>query len=215
MNPRKITIVFKICWLLVAKLLATTKGKSQANTYLVLTLLFSFLPTWVMAEPIVPARDGTNTEVRSRGDRFDITGGQTSRDGANLFHSFTQFGLDRNQTANFISNPAIRNILSRINGGDPSIINGLIQVTGGNSNLFLMNPAGIVFGANARLDVPGSFTATTATGIGIGDEWFKAIGTNNYASLVGTPSGFDFATSQTPGAIVNTGSLRVAEGQNL
>jgi hypothetical protein len=39
-------------------------------------------------------------------------------------------------------------------GGDASYINGLIQVIGGNSNLFLMNPAGIVFGSNAQLNVP-------------------------------------------------------------
>ncbi len=68
----------------------------------------------------------------------------------------------------------IKNILARVTGGDASLINGLIQVSGGNSNLFLMNPAGIVFGANASLNVPAAFTATTATGIGIDSNWFVA-----------------------------------------
>lgn len=101
--------------------------------------------------------------------------------------ALTKFGLTSNQIANFLSNPQIKNILGRVNGGEASIINGLIQVTGGNSNLFLMNPAGIVFGENARLNVAGDFTVTTANGIGFGSNWFSAIGTNNYAELVNTP----------------------------
>jgi filamentous hemagglutinin family protein len=98
------------------------------------------------AEPIVPAADGTGTLITPDGNRFDITGGTTSADGANLFHSFTQFGLEANKIANFLSNPATVNILGRVTGGDASVIEGLLQVTGGNSNLFLMNPAGIIFG---------------------------------------------------------------------
>jgi large exoprotein involved in heme utilization and adhesion len=68
-------------------------------------------------------------------------------------------------------------------GGNPSLINGLIQVTGGTPNLYLMNPAGIVFGENAQLNVPADFIATTATGIGFGDNlWFNAFGDNNCTS---------------------------------
>ncbi len=86
---------------------------------------------------------GTQTHVTHNGDRFDINGGQRSRDGRNLFHSFEEFGLSRDQIANFQSNPEIRNILTRVVGGNASVINGLLQVTGGNSNLFLMNPAAL------------------------------------------------------------------------
>ncbi len=165
------------------------------------------------AQPITS--DGsTGTVVTPDGNRFNITEGQLSGDGANLFHSFSQFGLDANQIANFVSNPNIRNILSRVTGGNPSLIDGLIQVTGGNSNLFLMNPAGIIFGQNAQLNVPASFTATTATGIGIGNNWFGATGVNNYAELVGTPNVYAFNTPQ-PGAIINAGQLSVQPGENL
>ncbi|MFP4100768.1 CHAT domain-containing protein [Coleofasciculus sp.] len=163
---------------------------------------------------ITPSADGTGTQVTPIGDQIDITGGTLSGDGANLFHSFSQFALNSDQIANFISQPSIQNILGRVNGGNPSIINGLIQVTGGNSNLFLMNPAGIVFGANARLDVPADFTATTATGISLDGGWFDALGSNNYINLVGNPNAFEFATLQ-PGSIVNAGNLTVSEGQTL
>ncbi|MEG4502655.1 filamentous hemagglutinin N-terminal domain-containing protein, partial [Microcoleus sp. F6_C2] len=173
-----------------------------------------FAPSQTATAQITPATDGTNTQITPSGNQFNINGGQQSGDGANLFHSFQQFGLTQGQTANFISNPNIRNILGRVVGGDASLINGLIQITGGNSNLFLMNPAGIVFGANASLNVPAAFTATTATGIGFGNNWFSAAGTNNYTQLVGNPNTFAFTNTQ-PGGIVNLGNLAVGQGQNL
>ena len=169
----------------------------------------------VVAQSIAPNNDGTGTRVESDGNTINIDGGSLSGNGENLFHSFEQFGLSESQIANFMSNPNIRNILGRINGGDPSIINGLIQVTGGNSNLLLMNPAGIIFGESAQLNVPADFTATTATGIGFENNvWFNAVGENNYQTLVGTPNTFAFDTAN-PGAIVNGGDLTLAEGKNL
>nr|WP_232731869.1 CHAT domain-containing protein [Oscillatoria sp. PCC 10802] len=168
----------------------------------------------VRAQTIVPASDGTGTAVTPTGSQFNITGGARSKDGANLFHSFTQFGLSAEQIANFQSSPAIRNIFGRVTGGGISQIDGLIKVTGGNSNLFLINPSGIVLGGSARLDVPASFTATAASGIGFGSHWFSAAGTNDCAALVGSPSAFYFGMAQ-PGAIVNFGQLAVPEGQNL
>ncbi|WP_445242846.1 two-partner secretion domain-containing protein [Microcoleus sp. POL10_C6] len=173
-----------------------------------------FTPSQTATAQITPATDGTNTQITPSGNQFNINGGQQSGDGTNLFHSFQQFGLTEGQTANFISNPNIRNILGRVVGGDASLINGLIQITGGNSNLFLMNPAGIVFGANSSLNVPAAFTATTATGMGFGNNWFSAGGTNNYALLVGNPNSFAFTNTQ-PGGIVNLGNLAVGQGQNL
>ena len=157
--------------------------------------------------------NGTGTIVNLNGNQFDISGGRRSQ--GNLFHSFEQFGLNQNQIAKFLSQPNIQNILGRVVGGNPSVINGFIQVTVpggvGNPNLFLMNPAGIIFGANSSLNVPASFTATTATGIGFGSNWFNASGSNNYQSLVGNPNAFAFTTSQ-PGAIVNAGNLSVPSG---
>ncbi|WP_066382062.1 CHAT domain-containing protein [Anabaena sp. CA = ATCC 33047] len=157
---------------------------------------------------------GTNTIVTPNGNRIDITGGTTSSDGLNLFHSFQQFGVSAEQIANFQANPALRNILGRVTGGNPSIINGLIQVTGGNPNLFLMNPAGFIFGSNASLNVPGAFTATTANGIKFNNQWLNAVGNNDYANLVGEPTGFAFTMNQ-PGAIINAGNLAVGTGQSL
>jgi filamentous hemagglutinin family protein len=158
----------------------------------------------------------TDTNVTTNANQINITGGTQA--GANLFHSFEKFGLDSGQIANFVSHPNIQNILGRVVGGNPSVINGLIQVTVqggvGNPNLFLMNPAGMIFGPNASLNVPASFTATTATGIGFGNGWFNAVGDNNYPALVGNPNTFAFTTA-VPGSIINAGSLSVQPGNNI
>jgi filamentous hemagglutinin family protein len=166
------------------------------------------------AAPTKITIDASGHDITPQGNTFNIQGGSLSRDGANLFHSFQKFGLSEGQIANFLTNPDIRNILGRVVGGDAAYINGLIQVTGGNSNLFLINPAGILFGQNASLNVPASFTATTATDIGFDSGWFNAVGSNNYNILVGTPSAFNFSLLQ-PGAIVNEGNLSLTSGNSL
>jgi filamentous hemagglutinin family protein len=82
-----------------------------------------------------------------------------------LFHSFGEFGVPNNNIANFLNDTgsATSNILGRVTGGNVSNIFGTIQTTGfENANLFLMNPAGIVFGPTASLNVGGSVAFTTA-----------------------------------------------------
>ena len=191
-----------------------SRSKTISRLLSIVLCLGSIYLEKAQAQTIVPANDGTATIVTSDGKRFDITGGTLSQDGANLFQSFQKFGLNAGQIANFLSNPQIRNILGRVVGGDTSIINGLVQVTGGNSNLYLMNSAGFVFGPNAQINVPADFTVTTANGIQFDDQWFNAVGSNNYADLVGNPSAFAFTMEQ-PGGIINAGNLSVNSGQNL
>ncbi len=94
-------------------------------------------PLQAQVQPITQ-EPGTNTNVNpdaGNPNQFNITGGQLSADNQNLFHSFQQFGLNSGQIANFLSSPNIRNILGRVMGGEPSMINGLIQATGGQANL--------------------------------------------------------------------------------
>ena len=169
-----------------------------------------------LAQPIVPANDGTGTIVSpdvNNPNHFNINGGSLSADEANLFHSFQQFGLNPDQIANFLSQPNIRNILGRVVGGDPSVIQGLIRVSGGNANLYLVNPSGIIFSPTARLDVPANFAATTANGIQLDQDWFNAIGANNYAALNGDPSAFAFTGES--GDIVNAAELTLEPGKVL
>jgi filamentous hemagglutinin family protein len=172
------------------------------------------------AQSIVPARDGLNTSVNKIGNQYNISGGTQA--GANLFYSLQKLGLSTGEIANFFSSPRVQNILTRVTGGEASLINGLIQVTGGNSNLYILNPAGIVFGATASLNVPANFSATTATGIQVGNGWFGLNSSvDEIRSLNGNINGFAF-TSTLPslgtspsGVILNQGDLRTNVGQSV
>ncbi|HIK45452.1 MAG TPA: CHAT domain-containing protein [Leptolyngbyaceae cyanobacterium M65_K2018_010] len=180
--------------------------------FLPLLLLATLTPP-ALAQSILPAADGTGTLVLPDGSTYTITGGTLSGDGANLFHSFEQFGLTSNQVANFLADPTIQNILGRVMGGNASLIDGQLQVSGSRANLYLINPAGILFGPNSVLNLEGSFTATTASGIGFGENWLRAMGDNDYTPLWGNPTAFRFS----PGAaaVINGGHLAVQAGERL
>ncbi|MDR7993093.1 CHAT domain-containing protein [Thermosynechococcus sp. TG252] len=180
-------------------------------SWVILTSLTSFLGTPALAE-ITPAPNATGTTVETVNHQFNIGGGQRSADGQNLFHLFRDFNVQQGQTANFLSTPQIRNILAGVNGGSASYINGVLQVTGGNSHLYLLNPAGIVFGPNAQLNLPAAFHASTAQRVHFGNGLFDLNGSNTYSQLNGSPIGFEFANR---GILINEGNLRVNAGQSL
>lgn len=105
-----------------------------------------------------------------------ITGG--TRVGTNLFQSFGLFSIGGGDIATFQNVkvngafPLTTNILSRVTDGQPSQIFGTLRTADfGNANLFLMNPAGIVFGPNATLNVGGSVAFTTANKIKLTSGW--------------------------------------------
>ncbi|NEO19683.1 MULTISPECIES: filamentous hemagglutinin N-terminal domain-containing protein [unclassified Moorena] len=102
------------------------------------------------------------------GKIVDLIKGGAIRD-INLFHSFLEFNVGNGQSVYFANPAGIQNILSRVTGKNPSNIFGTLGVNGG-ANLFLINPKGILFGKNAKLDVRGSFVGTTADGIGFGNQ---------------------------------------------
>jgi filamentous hemagglutinin family protein len=102
------------------------------------------------------------------------------------------------------------NILSRVTGSNLSNILGTLGVLG-NANLFLINPNGIVFGPNARLDVGGSFFASTADGI-LFENGVEFAASNPEAPpllTINIPIGLNFR--ENPGTIVNQATLTTLE----
>ena len=141
-----------------------------------------------------------NTTVNQNGNVAEITGGRT--EGNNLFHSFQDFSVGTGNEAFFNNAQAIENIFSRVTGGNISNIDGAIRANG-SASLFLVNPAGIIFGENARLDVGGSFIGSTADSILFPDDiQFSASDSSAQPILtVNAPIGLGFRDN--PGDIVN------------
>ncbi|GAB1540287.1 hypothetical protein NUACC21_29560 [Scytonema sp. NUACC21] len=135
--------------------------------------------------------------------------------GANLFHSFQEFNIGEGRGVYFTNPPGVENILSRVTGANRSEILGRLGVLG-NANLFLMNPNGIIFGQNARLDVEGSFVATTGNAIQFGNQGsFSVLADEAHSSLLTiNPSALLF--NQIAAApITSSGSLQVSFGSSL
>ncbi|MBW4695405.1 MAG: filamentous hemagglutinin N-terminal domain-containing protein [Lyngbya sp. HA4199-MV5] len=162
----------------------------------------------VVADPSI------GTIVTPNGTTFEITNGTTV--GGNLFHSFSRFDVPTGGVASFLNNPNIVNVFSRVTGGTASQIDGIVR-SAGTANLFLMNPSGIVFKQNARLDVGGSFVATTANAIQFGDRGaFSAFLSEPPSQLLTVdPSAFLFNQTNVAPIQSNTRNLGVQEGKSL
>lgn len=186
----------------------------QRAALIALPLIGALAQTNSALAQVIPSGEGTSTVVDAVGGTLEISGGQLSKDNSNLFHSFERFDLSAEQTANFVTNANVQNVVGSIRGGAASTIDGTLQVSGSNANLYLMNPAGILFGPNARLNLSGGITATTADGIDFADQQFVAGDRANYSGFIGTPTAFQF-TQERAGAVVNRGELAVDSSQSI
>ena len=191
--------------------------KGRSHTSITLLTVTSTMTLWCLA-PLAPATGqitpdgtlGTENSIVTRdvnikdipSDRID--GGAIR--GTNLFHSFAQFNVESGRGAYFTNPNGIENILSRITGSNPSNIQGTLGVLG-QANLFLINPNGIVFGAKAKLDVRGSFVASTASAITLADgAFFSASDLSSPPLLtISMPVGLQYRT--------NAGSIQVEESR--
>jgi len=134
------------------------------------------------------------TTVAPSGNLYNISGGTIA--GTNQFHSFGRFSVGTGDIASFNGPTGIQNIVSRVTGGLRSDIDGTLRSTIAGANLYLLNPAGILFGPHASLDIKGSFHATTADYIKLGtDGVFFADPARPTLLSTAPPSAFGFLTS--------------------
>ncbi|NEO70614.1 filamentous hemagglutinin N-terminal domain-containing protein [Moorena sp. SIO3H5] len=154
------------------------------------------------------------TNLNINGIVIDLIEGGAIRD-SNLFHSFQDFNVAEFGRVYFANPAGIQNILSRVTGTNVSNILGTLGVLG-NANLFVINPNGIVFGPNSRLDLGGSFFGSTADSVLFEDGTvFSAKNPNGQPLLtINIPSGLQYGSN--PGSITNESSgLEVPNGQTL
>jgi len=104
-----------------------------------------------------------------------------------------QFSINAGETTRFIQQGATSSVLNRVTGGSASQIMGALQ---SNGRVFIINPAGIVFGSSAVVNVAG----LVASSLNISDQDFLS-GKMKFA-----------AESATLGDVTNAGNITTPNG---
>ena len=134
--------------------------------------------------------------------------------GDNLFHSFSEFSIQAGQTATFSGPEQIHNILGRVTGGGISLVDGLIKSDIPESNLYLLNPNGFIFGQNAKVDVDGAFVVSARDRIKLGDKGgFDAVNPEKSTLISASPEAFGFLGGNPAGNITFDGAKIIASKQ--
>ena len=186
--------------------------------------------TNITATTTAPLNLGTH--VDTVGTTTQITDGTRPGGGTNLFHSFDSFRLGTGDVAHFMNNMRLptTNIIARVIGGERSTIDGTLRTNNplnaadpmnfGAANLWLVNPSGLLLGLNARVEVGGSVSMSTA-------NYLRFEGTTTLFDMLSTPASlgslsvapvlaFGFLGPDLPAPITVQGSmLQVPQGQSL
>jgi len=131
-----------------------------------------------------------DVQLQGSGERMVIA------NSANAILNWNSFSIGQQNTVQFIQPSAASKVLNRVTGNDPSNILGSLS---SNGQVWLVNPNGVLFGANARVDVG----ALVASGLGISDQDFLG-------------GRFAFGTAGVAGGqVLNQGSLSTSFGGHV
>ena len=154
------------------------------------------------------------------GPDYQITEDLGQRAGGNLFHSFGQFNINSAESATFSGSVGIKNVISRVTGGQTSTIDGAFRSTIPGANVYFLNPSGVIFGENATLDVQGSFHASTADYLKFKDgvKFETGLAKANPILTTASPEAFGFLNNAPASISVSGGNnkiLKVPENATL
>jgi filamentous hemagglutinin family protein len=158
------------------------------------------------------ATDGTVGPARNLiGPDFRIGAELGTTRGANLFHSFQTFSILTGESATFTGPDNIANVISRVTGGETSTIDGLLHSEVGQADFFFINPAGVMFGPKAQVDVPAAFHVGTADELRFEDgAVFSAVDPAASNLSVARPESFGFLSPQPASITINGSQLEFA-----
>ena len=163
------------------------------------------------------ATDGTmGRQVTLRGGNIEIGADLGQQRGGNLFHSFRKFNVETKGRVAFTGPDSVKNVIGRVTGGEVSSIDGTLASTIPDADLYLINPAGILFGPNAQLDVKGSFHASTADELRLADgAVFSALDAAGSTLSVAEPQAFGFLGGNAGRIDVRGSTLVIRSGTTL
>lgn len=144
--------------------------------------------------------------IALEGPRYPIEAHLGQQFGNNLFYSFQEFNLNNGEQAIFSGPETVNTLISRVTGGHPSTINGLLRSTLPNADFYFINPYGLTFGPGAQLDIQGAFHASTADSVYFQDGGeFNARHPSQSLLTTAPISAFGFLTA-TPATLTVTGT---------
>lgn len=176
----------------------------------------------LLAIPVSPARAqivpdgsvGSATPLEGPNYVIDASLGQLKE--TNLFHSFKTFNLNRGDHALFTGPDTVSNVITRVTGNALSTIDGYLEVAIPGADFYFINPLGVVFGPDARINTQGAFHVTTADYIQLGEKGrFPAELHQDTILTVDPPSRFGFSQPVPKDITLNNANLELVNGQTL
>uniref|UniRef100_UPI00263587E8 beta strand repeat-containing protein n=1 Tax=Janthinobacterium sp. TaxID=1871054 RepID=UPI00263587E8 len=154
-----------------------------------LALLIAACFSAAHANPVLPQVVHGQATFNQQGNLFTIT------NTPNTIINWQSFSVNPGEITRFLQQNAGSSVLNRITGQDPSKILGSLQ---SNGKVFLINPNGVLFGRDARVDVAGLVASSLAL--------------SNQDFLAGK---MHFHAGEQAGAVLNQGTIHAGSGGQI
>jgi filamentous hemagglutinin family protein len=170
----------------ITRLIARTGPRSLGVdlTTAALALLLAGTPAY--ANPTGPQIVAGQVSISGTGNQLTVTNSPGS------IINWQSFSIAPGELTRFVQQNASSSVLNRITGQNPSQILGALQ---SNGKVFLINPNGIIFGANSRVDVNG----LVASSLNLTDADFLS-------------GKFEFSADGNAGPVRNEGAITTPNG---
>jgi len=173
------------------------KSKTRLRLKLIIFALAYCFTLKAEANPTGAQIVSGSANVKQSGNLLTVT------NSPNAIINWQGFSIGAGQTTNFIQQSASSSVLNRVVGPDPSSLLGTLT---SNGRVYLINPAGILVGQGARIDV-GSFISSS---LNLSNADFLA-GKLNFTA----PSPAGGGSGEGAVSVINNGTITTPEGGSV